>query len=88
MRGLPGSAQEGREPTPRGRPPSCREYHERVHSQGQQLQQLQAELDKLHKEVSSVRAANSEVSPVASACPARRPVARATSQSGSTSEAP
>ncbi|KAF0878427.1 SPAG4 protein, partial [Crocuta crocuta] len=36
------------------------EYHERVHSQGQQLQQLQAELDKLHKEVSSVRAANSE----------------------------
>ncbi|XP_073736601.1 sperm-associated antigen 4 protein isoform X6 [Callorhinus ursinus] len=36
------------------------EYHERVRSQGQQLQQLQAELDKLHKEVSSVRAANSE----------------------------
>ncbi|XP_064132102.1 sperm-associated antigen 4 protein isoform X5 [Loxodonta africana] len=36
------------------------EYHERVRSQGQQLQQLQAELDKLHKEMSSVRAANSE----------------------------
>ncbi|XP_007932794.1 sperm-associated antigen 4 protein [Orycteropus afer afer] len=36
------------------------EYHERVRSQGQQLQQLQAELDKLHKELSSVRAANSE----------------------------
>ncbi|KAM5220401.1 sperm-associated antigen 4 protein isoform 4-T4 [Hipposideros larvatus] len=36
------------------------EYHERVRSQGQQLQQLQAELDKLYKEVSSVRAANSE----------------------------
>ncbi|XP_060044992.1 sperm-associated antigen 4 protein isoform X2 [Erinaceus europaeus] len=36
------------------------EYHQRVHSQGEQLQQLQAELDKLHKEVSSVRAANSE----------------------------
>ncbi|MBW04616.1 Sperm-associated antigen 4 protein, partial [Eschrichtius robustus] len=36
------------------------EYHERVRSQGQQLQQLRAELVKLHKEVSSVRAANSE----------------------------
>ncbi|KAL4680585.1 hypothetical protein H8959_022526 [Pygathrix nigripes] len=36
------------------------EYHERVRSQGQQLQQLQAKLDKLHKEVSTVRAANSE----------------------------
>ncbi|XP_036179393.1 sperm-associated antigen 4 protein [Myotis myotis] len=36
------------------------EYHERVRTQGQQLQQLQAELDQLHKEVSSVRAANSE----------------------------
>ncbi|XP_012310525.1 sperm-associated antigen 4 protein [Aotus nancymaae] len=36
------------------------EYHERVRSQGQQLQELQAELDKLHKEVSTVRAANSE----------------------------
>uniref|UniRef100_A0A8C3VWX8 Sperm associated antigen 4 n=1 Tax=Catagonus wagneri TaxID=51154 RepID=A0A8C3VWX8_9CETA len=36
------------------------EYHERVHSQGQQLQQLQAELVKLHKEVSDVRAVNSE----------------------------
>ncbi|XP_032950217.1 sperm-associated antigen 4 protein isoform X1 [Rhinolophus ferrumequinum] len=36
------------------------EYHERVRSQGQQLQQLQAELNKLHREVSSVRVANSE----------------------------
>ncbi|KAB0382558.1 hypothetical protein FD755_004475 [Muntiacus reevesi] len=36
------------------------EYHERVRSQGQQLQQLQAELVKLHTEISSVRAANSE----------------------------
>ncbi|KAM9064142.1 sperm-associated antigen 4 protein-like isoform 1-T1 [Sarcophilus harrisii] len=36
------------------------EYHERVHSQGLQLQQLQAELDKLHTDVSSIRAANSE----------------------------
>ncbi|NIG60804.1 Sperm-associated antigen 4 protein [Pontoporia blainvillei] len=36
------------------------EYHERVRSQAQQLQQLRAELVKLHKEVSSVRAANSE----------------------------
>ncbi|XP_004585823.2 sperm-associated antigen 4 protein isoform X1 [Ochotona princeps] len=36
------------------------DYHERVRSQGQQLQQLQAELDKLHKEVSSVRSVNSE----------------------------
>ncbi|XDB56713.1 PREDICTED: sperm-associated antigen 4 protein isoform X3 [Capra hircus] len=36
------------------------EYHERVRSQGQQLQQLQAELVKLHREMSSVRAANSE----------------------------
>lgn len=36
------------------------EYHERVRAQGQQLQHLQAELDKLHKEVSRVRAANSE----------------------------
>lgn len=34
-----------------------------MHSQGEQLQQLQAELDKLYKEVSSVRAANSEVNP-------------------------
>ncbi|ELK04143.1 Sperm-associated antigen 4 protein [Pteropus alecto] len=40
--------------------PPLENYHERVRSQGQQLQQLQAELDKLHKEVSSVRAANSE----------------------------
>ncbi|XP_051835165.1 sperm-associated antigen 4 protein isoform X4 [Antechinus flavipes] len=38
----------------------CGEYHERVHSQGLQLQQLQAELDKLHTDVSSIRAANSE----------------------------
>ncbi|XP_063140724.1 sperm-associated antigen 4 protein isoform X1 [Rattus norvegicus] len=36
------------------------QYHHRVHSQGQQLQQLQAELSKLHKEVTSVRAAHSE----------------------------
>ncbi|XP_044517517.1 sperm-associated antigen 4 protein [Gracilinanus agilis] len=36
------------------------EYHEKVHSQGLQLQQLQAELDKLHTDVSSIRAANSE----------------------------
>ncbi|XP_031289776.1 sperm-associated antigen 4 protein isoform X1 [Camelus dromedarius] len=36
------------------------EYQERVRSQGEQLQQLQAELVKLHKEVSSFRAANSE----------------------------
>ncbi|XP_020749706.1 sperm-associated antigen 4 protein isoform X2 [Odocoileus virginianus] len=36
------------------------EYHERVRSQGQQLQKLQAELVKLHTEMSSVRAANSE----------------------------
>ncbi|XP_027277147.1 sperm-associated antigen 4 protein isoform X2 [Cricetulus griseus] len=36
------------------------QYHQRVYSQGQQLQQLQTELNKLHKEVSSVRAAHSE----------------------------
>uniref|UniRef100_A0A452TCA8 Sperm associated antigen 4 n=1 Tax=Ursus maritimus TaxID=29073 RepID=A0A452TCA8_URSMA len=47
-------------PTVPCQPPACSEYHERVRSQGQQLQQLQAELNKLHKEVSSVRAANSE----------------------------
>lgn len=41
-------------------PPNNSQYHHRVHSQGQQLQQLQAELNKLHKEVSSVRAAHSE----------------------------
>ncbi|MXQ86781.1 hypothetical protein E5288_WYG013044 [Bos mutus] len=41
-------------------PSACSEYHERVRSQGQQLQQLQAELVKLHKEMSSVRATNSE----------------------------
>ncbi|XP_058989365.1 sperm-associated antigen 4 protein isoform X4 [Mustela lutreola] len=56
---LRGSAQD-REPTSLCQPPTYSEYHERVRSQGQQLQQLQAELDKLHKEVSSVRAANSE----------------------------
>ncbi|KAM5245668.1 sperm-associated antigen 4 protein [Ctenodactylus gundi] len=39
---------------------TLREYHERVRSQGLQLQQLQAELDKLHREVSNVRAAQSE----------------------------
>ncbi|XP_015419952.1 PREDICTED: sperm-associated antigen 4 protein isoform X5 [Myotis davidii] len=49
-----------REPTTLCQPPACSEYHERVRTQGQQLQQLQAELDQLHKEVSSVRAANSE----------------------------
>ncbi|KAM6163838.1 sperm-associated antigen 4 protein [Rhynchocyon petersi] len=36
------------------------EYRERVRSQAQQLQQLQAELEKLRKEVSSIRATNSE----------------------------
>ncbi|XP_021102581.1 sperm-associated antigen 4 protein [Heterocephalus glaber] len=36
------------------------EYHERVRSHGQQLQQLQAELNKLRKEVARVRAAHSE----------------------------
>ncbi|XP_050006629.1 sperm-associated antigen 4 protein isoform X4 [Alexandromys fortis] len=36
------------------------QYHQRVHSQSQQLQQLQKELNNLHKEVSSVRAAHSE----------------------------
>lgn len=47
-----------------GRQPSTSsEYHERLRSQGQQLQQLQAELVQLHKEMSSVRATNSEVSP-------------------------
>uniref|UniRef100_A0A2I3TDE1 Sperm associated antigen 4 n=1 Tax=Pan troglodytes TaxID=9598 RepID=A0A2I3TDE1_PANTR len=55
-----GGVQGDREPTPRRPPPTSSEYHERVRSQGQQLQQLQAELDKLHKEVSTVRAANSE----------------------------
>lgn len=39
------------------------QYHQRVHSQSQQLQQLQTELNKLNKEVSSVRAAHSEVRP-------------------------
>ncbi|XP_006865785.1 PREDICTED: sperm-associated antigen 4 protein-like [Chrysochloris asiatica] len=39
---------------------TMREYHELVRCQGQQLQQLQAELDELHKEVSSIRAANKE----------------------------
>ncbi|XP_005384845.1 PREDICTED: sperm-associated antigen 4 protein isoform X2 [Chinchilla lanigera] len=36
------------------------EYHERVRSHGQQLQQLQAELNKLRTEVARVRAAHSE----------------------------
>ncbi|XP_021562833.1 sperm-associated antigen 4 protein [Carlito syrichta] len=36
------------------------EYRERVHAQGQQLQQLQAELSQLRKEVCGVRTANSE----------------------------
>lgn len=45
-------------------PPNYSQYHHRVHSQGQQLQHLQAELNKLHKEVSSVRAAHSEVRPL------------------------
>ncbi|XP_059752864.1 sperm-associated antigen 4 protein isoform X1 [Balaenoptera ricei] len=49
-----------REPTAPCQPSACSKYHERVRSQGQQLQQLRAELVKLHKEVSSVRAANSE----------------------------
>ncbi|XP_036273914.1 sperm-associated antigen 4 protein isoform X4 [Pipistrellus kuhlii] len=49
-----------REPTTLCPPPACSEYHERVRTQGQQLRQLQAELDRLHQEVSSVRAANSE----------------------------
>ncbi|XP_045430234.1 sperm-associated antigen 4 protein isoform X7 [Pipistrellus kuhlii] len=48
------------EPTTLCPPPACSEYHERVRTQGQQLRQLQAELDRLHQEVSSVRAANSE----------------------------
>ncbi|KAI5216099.1 Sperm-Associated Antigen 4 Protein [Manis pentadactyla] len=39
---------------------TLREYHKRVRSQGQQLQQLQAELDTLHKQVSGIRTANSE----------------------------
>lgn len=60
---LTGSGQGDREPTAACQPSACSEYHERVRSQGQQLQQLQAELVKLHKEMSSVRAANSEVSP-------------------------
>ncbi|XP_072487472.1 sperm-associated antigen 4 protein isoform X2 [Notamacropus eugenii] len=36
------------------------EYHEKVHSQGLELQQLQTELTKLHTDVSGIRAANSE----------------------------
>ncbi|KAK2509964.1 hypothetical protein MC885_004329 [Smutsia gigantea] len=39
---------------------TLREYHKRVLSQGQQLQQLQAELDTLHKQVSGIRTANIE----------------------------
>ena len=61
-----------REPTAPCQPSACSEYHERVRSQGQQLQQLRAELVKLHKEVSSVRAANSEVSPADSSCSQNR----------------
>jgi hypothetical protein len=61
--GPKGGVQGDRDPTPWCQPPSSSEYHERVRSQGQQLQQLQAELDKLNKEVSSVRAVHSEVSP-------------------------
>lgn len=76
------------EPTTLCQPPACSEYHERVRAQGQQLQHLQAELDKLHKEVSRVRAANSEVSPAhpalrnpaltagAQGCPGAPPAAR------------
>lgn len=64
--GAYGKCPGNREPTTLCQPPACSEYHERVRTQGQQLQQLQAELDQLHKEVSSVRAANSEVSPAAS----------------------
>ena len=63
-----GSGQGDREPTAACQPSACSEYHERVRSQGQQLQQLQAELVKLHREMSSVRAANSEVSPADAAC--------------------
>ncbi|XP_073092781.1 sperm-associated antigen 4 protein isoform X1 [Manis javanica] len=39
---------------------TLREYHKRVRSQSQQLQQLQGELDTLHKQVSGIRTANSE----------------------------
>ncbi|XP_006881766.1 PREDICTED: sperm-associated antigen 4 protein [Elephantulus edwardii] len=39
---------------------TMREYHERLSAQSQQLQHLQAELEKLHKEVSSFRTTNSE----------------------------
>ena len=67
-----GSGQGDREPTAACQPSACSEYHERVRSQGQQLQQLQAELVKLHKEMSSVRAANSEVSSADAACPQNR----------------
>ncbi|KAM6147806.1 sperm-associated antigen 4 protein [Erethizon dorsatum] len=48
------------EPTTGLPPPRSSEYHERVRSHGQQLQQLQAELNKLRKEVARVRAAHSE----------------------------
>lgn len=63
-----GSVLGDREPTVQSQPLACREYHAQVHSQGQQLQQLQAELVKLHKEVSNVRAANSEVCPENESC--------------------
>lgn len=77
---LRGSAQD-REPTSLCQPPTYSEYHERVRSQGQQLQQLQAELDKLHKEVSSVRAANSEVRTAASCLSKVLPMSPHTAQS-------
>lgn len=55
-------ASRGTGSQPHPNPHACREYHKRVRSQGQQLQQLQAELDTLHKQVSGIRTANSEVS--------------------------
>lgn len=61
--GAYGKCPGDREPATLCKSPACSKYHERVRTQGQQLQQLQAELDKLHKEVSGVRTANSEVSP-------------------------
>lgn len=51
-----------KEPTAGHLPPCSSEYQERVRSHGQQLQQLQAELNKLRQEVARVRAAHSEVS--------------------------
>lgn len=59
-----GQGQVANHMVPTASPPTpCSQYHQRVYSQGQQLQQLQTELNKLHKEVSSVRAAHSEVCP-------------------------